>query len=236
MKHISMKSMMVLALGGMMVVSQTPAFAGFGDLVGGKKKGADSGGATVDKDAFGKSANELAGNVLGARLAFSQANDKLKEALGIKIDAAAKESEAKRAAEGSASDKLNYAEKLRVQSAEDKKQIESSMAQSKELSAVGKAKFAEGTVKFIEGVTLESAQIAAIQKLVEQGQSLVQSASPMEKAGVLSIVKPVTTMASIVPGDVKEGLSTVATILKFCQSQNISIPKDATDKLGGLTP
>jgi hypothetical protein len=56
----------------------------------------------------------------------------------------------------------------------------------------------------------------------------------MEKAGVLSIVKPVTTMASMVPGDVKEGTSTLVKILKFCQSQNVSLPKDATDKLGDL--
>ena len=108
------------------------------------------------------------------------------------------------------------------------------MAESKELSAESKAKFAEGGGKFVEGVTLEAAQIETIQKLVQQGQSLVQSASPMEKPAVLSLVKPVTTMSTMVPGDVKEGSSTLGKIIKFAQSQNVKIPgaDEATAKLG----
>lgn len=234
MKHISMKSVMVLVLGGMMVVSQTPAFAGFGGLVGGKKKEADSGGAAVDKDAFGKSADQAVGNVLAARQAFLDAKQIMADALGIKTEAYKKASEALRATESGTSDKrINGVKDIKIDPNVGK-EVDTKMANSKELSAESKALFAKGTVKFIEGVTLEAAQIAVIQKLVEQGQGMVQSASPMEKAGVLKMVKPVTTMASIVPGDVKEGLSTVGTILKFCQSQNISIPKDVTDKLTGL--
>ena len=228
--------MMVLALGGMMVVGQTSAFAGFGDLVGGGKKSADSGGATIDKDAFGKSANELAGNVLAARISFLDAKAKMMEALGLKTDSVTKASEALQATKGASDagkqvDAINNSKKT---TEEADKQYEAALADSKELSAESKTKFAEGGGKFIEGVLLEKAQIEAIQKLVAQGQSLVQSASPLQKVGVLSIVKPVTTMSSMVPGDVKEGTSTLSKILKFCQSQNVPLPKDATDKLGGL--
>lgn len=234
MKRISLKSIMVLALGGMMVVSQTPAYAQLGGF--GKKKSAASGGATIDKDAFGKSANDAAGNLLGARITFLDSKAKMMEALGLKTDAVTKASEALQAKKG-ISDAGKITDALKdstVVSKESDKQFEASMAESKELSAESKAKFAEGGAKFIEGVLLEKEQIATIQKLVEQGQNLVQSAGPMEKPGVLAVVKSVTTMSTMVPGDVKEGSSTLSKILKFAQSQKVAIPgaDKATDMLG----
>jgi hypothetical protein len=234
MKHISMKTVMVLALGGMMVVSQTPAYAQLGGLL--KKKSADSGGATIDKDTFGKSADQAVENLLAARIAFLDAKAKMMDALGVKSESVAKASEALRAKEGSTSDKVKKLETTSKTTADADKEFEAKMAESKELSAESKAKFAEGGGKFIEGVILEKDQIETIQKLVQQGQSLVQSAGPLEKAGVLSIVKPVTTMSTMVPGDVKEGSSTLSKIMKFAKSQNVEIPgaDKATDKLGGL--
>ena len=227
-----MKSMMVLALGGMMFISQTPTYAQLGGLGLGKKKSADTGGATIDKDAFGKSADQTAENLLAARITFQDAKKKMADALGIKTDAYEKASEALRTKEGSTSDKVKQLETTSKITADADKEFDAKMAESKELSAESKAKFAEGGGKFIEGVLLEKAQIEAIQKLVEQGQSLVQSASPLQKAGVLSIVKPVTTMSTIVPGDVKEGTSTLSKIMKFAQSQKVEIP--GSDKATAL--
>ena len=51
---------------------------------------------------------------------------------------------------------------------------------------------------------------------------------------MVSLVKPVTAMSKMVPGDVKEGTSTLAKIIKFCKSQRIELPKDATAKLREL--
>ena len=192
MKRIGLKSMMVIALGGMMVVSQTPAYAQLGGLGIGKKKSADSGGAIIDKDAFGKSADQAAGNLLAARITFLDAKAKMMDALGIKSESVAKASEALRAKEGSTSDKVKKLEATSKSTAEADKQFEASMAESKELSAESKAKFAEGGAKFIEGVLLEKDQIETIQKLVQQGQSLVQSAGPLEKVGVLPMLLPLT--------------------------------------------
>jgi len=64
----------------------------------------------------------------------------------------------------------------------------------------------------------------------------VQSASILQKVGVLKIVKPVTTMSTMVPGDVTEGSSTLSKILKFAKSQNVEIPgaDKATASLGDL--
>jgi len=229
--------MLVLALGGMMIASQTPAQAQFGGLLGGgSKNSADSSGVTIDKDAFGKSVDDVGGKVLAARITFLDSKAKLMEALGLKSDAVAKASEALRAAEGSTSDKIAVADKQTTVSEDADKQIGDSMAESKELSAESKVKFAEGGGKFIEGVLLEKEQIETIQKLVQQGQSMVQSASILQKAGVLKIVKPVTTMSTMVPGDVKEGSSTLSKILKFAKSQNVEIPgaDKATASLGNL--
>ena len=234
MKYISLKSAVVLAFAGMMVVSQTPAYAQFGGL--GKKKTADSGGATITKEAFGKSADKAADDLLAARIAFLDAKVKMMEAIGVKAESVAKASEALRAKEGNTSDKVKKLETTSKTTAEADKEFEAKMAESKELSAESKAKFAQGGGKFIEGVVLEKEQIETIQKLVEQGQSLAQSAGPLEKPSVLSLVKPVTSMAKIVPGDVKEGSSTLSKILKYAKSQNVEIPgaDKATEKLGGL--
>lgn len=233
MKQTSLKAMLVIALGGMMAINQTTAYAQLGGLL--KKKSADSGGASADKDSFAKSADQAVENLLAARIAFLDAKARMMDAIGVKSESVTKASEALRAKEGAISDKVKKLEKTAKTTVAADKEFEAKMAESKDLSAESKAKFAEGTAKFIEGVVLEKEQIQTIQKLVEQGQGLVQSASPLEKAGVLAIVKPVTTMSTMVPGDVKEGTTILGKIMKFAGSNKIEIPKNATDKLAGLS-
>ena len=220
-----------------LAVGETAAQAQFGGVFGSKP--ADSGGGVViDKDAFRKSTDEVIGKVLTARIAFLDAKAKLMEALGLKTDSVIKASEALRATEGSTSskDKMKGIEESKKTSAEADQQLADSLAQSKELSAESKVMFAEGTGKFIEGVLLEKNQIERIQKLVEQGQSMTQSASMFEKPKVLGLVKPVTTLSTMVPGDVKEGTLTLGKIMKFAKKENISIPNadKATASLGSL--
>ena len=238
MKKIGLNTMIVLALGGMMTVGQNSVQAGFGlgDITGAKKS-ADAGAATIDKATFGKSADQAAGNLLAARIAFLDAKAKMMEALGLKTDSIAKAREALEAKTGSATKAGDAVDALKDASEKTKgtdEAMNKAMESSQELSAESKAKFAEGGGKFIEGVLLEKAQIETIQKLVEQGQSLVQSAGPLEKVGVLSAVKPVTAMSTMVPGDVKEGTSTLSKIMKFAQSQKVEIPGSdkATSLLG----
>jgi hypothetical protein len=238
MKHSTLKPMLAIALGGMMIVSQTPAHAQLGGL--GKKKTAsntaDNSGAAVDKDAFGKSADQVANDLLAARITFLEAKAKMMQALEIKTDSVIKASEALRAKEGSTSEKVKKIQDSSKATADADKEFEKKMAESKELSAESKDTFAQGAAKFIEGALLEKQQIETIQKLVEQGQALVKSAPPTEKAGVLSLVKPVTSMSTIVPGDIKEAGSTLSKMLAFSKNQKIAIPgaEDATAKLAKL--
>ena len=239
MKKYKMQIVVALALGGALILGQGSAKAQLGGF-GKKKSDAGGGGATVNLDAFGKSSQDAADNVLAARLAFLDSKMKMMDALGLKTEAVAKASESLRAKEGSSSKPGEKVEACKTSSkatAEADKAMEAALTESKELSAEAKAKFAEGSGKFIEGLLLEKEQIQTIQKLAEQGQSLVQSASPMEKPKVLGVVKPITDLATIVPGDVKEGTGTLGKILKFAKKQSITnIPGEdkVADKLGTL--
>ena len=206
--------------------------------LGSKKKGAAAG--VVDKDAFGDTLGDVLGKVSKARVAFLDAQLSLHEALGLKTKSTTKLSEAKRAIEGASSDPGKKVKSLKDStkvSEQANKELEKAMEKSGELSAESKKIFAKGTVQFVEGVYLEKEQIETIQKLVEQGKQLTQSASAFEKLKVAKLVKPVIALASLVPGDVKEGVTTLKSITKFAKRQQIKVPasqEKTNDLLGDL--
>ena len=194
----------------------------------------------VSIDSFSESSAEAAEQVLTARIAFLDAQIKLNEALGLKTDGLVKASEALRAVEGAATKPGEKVAALKDSSKVTKgakKEFDEALDKSGELSDESKAKFAEGAGRFIEGVMLEKNQIATISGLISQGKSLAASAGLSEKLKVAGMIKPVTALSLMVPGDVKEATSTLGKIMKFAKSQNItSIPNsdEATDSLGDL--
>jgi hypothetical protein len=189
----------------------------------GKKKG-DSGGGGGDVSGYGKKVDEAVQSGLTARALYYSAQDKLAEALGIKTDAFKKAREATEAQKGVSSSKA-MAELKKQNISEGAKLINGELnAESKELSADAQKKFAEGGGEFIKGVIAESELVTQVTALVNEGNSLAQSASPLEKAKVLGLVKPVADLASILPGDVKEGTATVSAMLKFAQKHKVEIP------------
>ena len=241
-RHTVSKSSVLLALVSTLALS-TPLCvrAEIGNMFGKKKEAsATAADAGLSLDSFSKSSNDAAGQVLAARIMFLSAQAKLMEALGLKTDAVVKASEALRAKEGAATkagDKVDALKDSSKTTAEANKQMDEALAKSQNLSDESKAKFAEGSGNFIEGVLLEKAQIENISRLTEQGKTLAASAGIMEKMKVAGMVKPVTTLASMVPGDVKEGTTTLGKIMKFARSQNITnIPNSdkATASLGEL--
>lgn len=215
------------------------AHAQFGGLFN-KQTSDATAAAGVTMDTFGKSTADATGQVLAARITFLDAQAKLMEALGLKTDSVVKASEALRAKEGAATstgDKVKALKDSSKTTAAADKEIDESMAKSQTLSAESKAKYAEGAGKFIQGVLLEKEQIVTITKLVDQGKSLAASAGWTEKLKVAGLVKPVTELSSMVPGDVSLGTSTLGKILSFAKSQNITdIPNTdkATASLGDL--
>jgi hypothetical protein len=208
-------------------------FGGFG-------LGQSSGSSGADRDALAKATADVTAKVLAARIKFLDAQAKLMEALGLKNDSVIKASEALRAKEGATSstdDQVSALKDSTKVSADADKQVDASIAQSNQLSDESKVKFAEGTGRFIQGVILEKEQVPAIRNLVAQGKSVSASASPFEKLKVIKLVRPVSALAIMVPGDVAEGTTTLGKIMKFCKTQNITnIPNSdkATANLGDL--
>ena len=202
--------------------------------MGGKKKAGAEGG--MDINAYSKSVSDAVTSGLHSRLLYLDAQAKLAESLGLKTDAYVKASEAARAGEGATSDKQIEAIKSSTVSPDAKKATDDALAESKEMSAESKKKFAEGGGQCFKGLIAETELLKLVQGLVQQGNSMAQSAGPMEKVKVLGMVKPVTDLVSILPGDIKELSTTVSAILKISQKQNVEIPgaDSIKDKLGGL--
>lgn len=194
----------------------------------------------VSIDSFSKSSADAAGQILAARIAFFEAQAKLMEALGLKTDSVVKAREALEAKNGASTnpgDKVTATKDSKKVTDSANKEIDEALAKSGNLSDESKAKFAEGTGKFIQGVFLEKAQLETITTLVTQGKSLMSSAGMMDKMKVAGMIKPVTELSSMVPGDIKEATTTLGKIMKFAKSQNITnIPNSekATADLGDL--
>jgi uncharacterized phage infection (PIP) family protein YhgE len=211
--------------------------------LGGLKKlgfGKDKGKSVkVDKGAFGDTLNDVLGKVTSARIAFLDAQEKLGEAVGLKKEVRIKISEAKRALEGASSDPGKLVKSLKDSTKTSKsanKELKKAMNSSGELSADSKTLFAKGTAKFVEGVLLEKDQIETIKTLVDQGKQLTTSANPFEKLKVIKMIVPVTTLAILVPGDIKEAVTTLRGITAFAKKQNVKLDsqKKADNLLGGL--
>lgn len=193
----------------------------------------------VDKSAFGDTLGDVLTKVSSARVAFIDAQLKLHDAFGLKTKATTKLSEAKRAIEGASSDPSKKVKALKDStkiSNQANKELKKAMDNSGELSVDSKKKFAQGAVKFVEGILLQKEQIEMITKLVDQGNQLIQSSSPFQKIKVLKLIKPVSVLVRLVPGDVKEGISTLKAITAFAKRQNVKLgnQKKTNDLLGDL--
>ncbi len=220
-----MKTPKILVLSALTLVATLPvARAGFGDLL--KQDSAPAVAAPSVGD-FSNLLDSTTGNVLAARIQFLDAQADLSSALGLSTDSIVKASEGLRAMEGtssSSSEKLKAIKDSNKKTENAKKEFSEALAKSQTLSEESKAKFAKGTVKFLQGVILEKQQIVTITSLVAQGKALVSSAGIMGKVKAMGMVKPASEMAFLVPGDVKEGFTTLGQITSFANKQNITVP------------
>jgi hypothetical protein len=236
MKPNVQKSLLSVAVFSLSLVFLPAAHAQFGGL----GLGQSNDGAAANRDSLAKATADVTAKVLAARIKFLDSQAKLMEALGLKNDAVIKASEALRAKEGATSSTDDQVAALKDStkvSTDADNQVDASIAQSNQLSDESKVKFAEGTGKFIEGVILEKEQVSAIQNLVAQGKAVSASASPFEKLKVIKLIRPITALSVMVPGDVVEGTTTLGKIMKFCKTQNITnVPNSdkATASLGDL--
>tara|TARA_B100000900_G_scaffold369716_1_gene347761 strand:- start:4224 stop:4973 length:750 start_codon:yes stop_codon:yes gene_type:complete len=172
-----------------------------------------------------------------ARLEFIEANIDFAIALGLKSETVEKLRESKNAIEGASSDAGK-----RVKSLKDSqvitdaafKESEKAMEESKELSAESKAAFAEGISHLFAGSVKEKQQIQLTKDLLTQAQSLLKSAGPMEKVGILKYVNPLKTLITFIPGDLKTGLSAFRQATAYGKKQKVVIPDNMEDELPEL--
>jgi hypothetical protein len=227
----------VLAIMAVLVVGEPAARAQFG-LLPSTKTAAPGTGSGVGLDAFRKSANDVISNVLSARITLMDAKAKLMGAMGLNTDSVAQASQTLRDKVGntSANDVVNGIEESKKTTAEADKQFAGSLAQGQSLPAGAKATFTEGAGKYIEGLLLEKDQIGELQKLVQMGQSLTQSASVFDMPKLLGLVKPVNTLSTVVPADVKDGTATLGNITQYAKGQSIDSIPNADRAAASLGP
>jgi hypothetical protein len=237
MKRMTLRLALSISLGAALLAGT--AFAGIPGLKAPAADMGGSGGAAPAMSAgdFEKQLSETTFNVLSARQEFTNAQKLLADALGVKTEAFTKAAESLTAASGASTKPGKIVEAMKNSSeltANARKEIDEALAKSGELSAEAKVKFAEGTGKFAKGIAAEAAQIAMIKKLVDQGKALTQSASLMDKPKVAGLIKPATELATLVPGDVKEGLATLSQITQFATKHQLALPSEvaAASKLG----
>jgi hypothetical protein len=210
--------------------------AQFGGLSLPKVGGGDTQAPSVDKEAFTKSTNDVADTVVSVRLKSLDAQAALMEALGLKSDSVAKAAQDLRGKQGGAAgDKLDALKASLESTADADRELLTALAGSRELSADSKAKFAEAAGKMIEGLLAEKDQTGAIQKLVADGKALVSSGSAFEKLDLMSLVKPVTALSSMVPQDLSAGSAVIGKILDFAKANNITSIPNAEKALSSLT-
>jgi hypothetical protein len=194
---------------------------------------AAAGGSTMDikqmkADLETKTATSLK-ECARARLEFVASQELLMEALGLKAEFATKLAEAKTLSEGNSS--VADQKKAQVITQEANEKIAKTLAEAKELSPESKQKYKEGVVKFASGVSAETSQIAVITELASTAQSIAQNAPVLEKAGAIAAGKPALDLAAMIPGDVKQAMGTLGTLVSFAKKQQIEVPKDATKLL-----
>lgn len=196
-----------------------------------------SGGVSISREDLASSLGDSLDAISEARVEFIDANIDFAIALGLKIETVEKLRESKNAIEGASSDAGK-----RVKSLKDSqvitdaafKESEKAMEESKELSAESKAAFAEGISHLFAGAIKEKQQIQVTKDLLVQAQSLLKSAGPMEKAGILKYVNPLKTLITFIPGDLKTGLSSFRQATAYGKKQKVTIPDNMEDELPEL--
>jgi hypothetical protein len=190
--------------------------------------GAALGAMTTDD--FGQNVMAALHNAIETRLAFLDAQTKLMQSLGLRTDAVVKSSEALRSKEGSSTNAGDQVKALKdsIAISEDAdKQVAQAMNESTVLTAESRKLFAQGAVLFAKGILLETKQIMELKKLADSGKSLTSGMNPIKIFKALSYVKPTLNLAALLPGNLKECISTMGKLVSFAKSQHIEDIPDA---------
>jgi len=160
------------------------------------------------------------------RATYLDAQIDIGKALGIKEDVLKKASEAQALA---SSTKEKDAKAAIAQSANLTTAIADKIKEGGDMSADAKAQFASGASKFGSGLVAQAGQIAIVKSIVDSGNAQMSKANALQKAKLAKALSPATSLASSLPGDVKEAGKTGKMILDMLV-YNKNITEHTDDK------
>jgi len=196
------------------------------DLPGLKKDKGASTEQSVDASAL---QDGLVKKYVGANLEINTAQSLLAESLGLKDSAAALQANAKALSAGNLDEK--GLTRVSQSSEETNKLVAAAMAEGKPLSEESKKKFTESLPHFIGGMGLTKDLPNEAKSFTSAAQQQISSASMMDKLKVKDKLATGVYVATDAPKFISSSANTLKSILAFAKTNNIPVPKNATDVL-----
>ncbi|MCL2871377.1 MAG: hypothetical protein FWF41_00065 [Betaproteobacteria bacterium] len=180
------------------------------------------GGSTPTVD-LGTQQDDLVNGYVAANKDVLNANAKMAEALGLKVEAATAKATAEALTEGATKDSLETSNKM-VSASTDA--VAEELAKQPALDAESKAIFADGLANLGLGVT----KYVSVGKKVNGMSASLSSASPM----MLSKLQPAVYVVTNFPGSMNNVTTALRNAVSYAQSHDIPVPADATQALAAL--
>ena len=203
-------------------------FGGLKDAVG-SVKGSEETAAPA-----GVSQETIVQNFVAANELVHESNAVLLEALGDKERAAAVREEAASFSTASTEGDKDALEGSMVLGEETSDFIASKIAEGAEISAEGRAKYADGLVLAIEGLMATKGLAGDAQAFSASAQDQIKSASIMQKAKVTKKLEAGMFVAKELPGFTSRLTENFSNLMAFAKSADIPTPDDATQLLSAL--
>jgi len=187
-------------------------------------------------DQISGSQDKIATDYLGVKVSYLNALALASEAYGNKTSAAELKAQAdalKSGATTSAAEKLEAMKKSTKISEDAQKEISAKLDKKETLSEEGKKLMIDSAAAFCDGTAKEATLVAAAVDLFSQAQKTVEAAPLLQKSNALSVILPIKTIATEIPGDLKAAKDVLAKYVDYFKSQNIPLPSNASSLLEG---
>ena len=213
------------------VLSSSALAIGMGDVTGDKKDEGGSSGASLE-DVTAQQ-DKLVKKYVSSAAHINEAQLKIARALELKGEVAKLEESAKALESGSVTDEDSI-EKISKTSAEADNAISKKMKAKQDLSADSKKELAKSLVPYAIGLREAKAMSDQFEPFLSSAKDAIKNASMTKKASAKNKLGAGMYVAKNAPGLTKDLLGTSQNLLSYAKSQNVDVPKEATDKLGSL--
>jgi len=163
---------------------------------------------------------------------ISYAQVQFGNALGLKDEAAALETEAKALGSGSVSTGALQKHEARSEALNEK--IEEKIESGAVLTSKGRETFASGLLPYSQGLAEGVQMKTDAEEFSQSVENYAKAAPLMEKMKVMRQLKPGLYIASNMPGYLAKLSSTSKAIIDYAKSNRIKVPDEAAASLGDL--